>query len=184
MFSFQLTRSRNNLVISQSTGKPSADDNFLPEAPYDLQYHYLSVKDNPPISKDEFNRWYYACPEKCIWPAWAHCCDAPRSQWGPGSPKAKSKPSNESLQRIPKIRGKWEPCEDSRGKAYCITAFEVPYVCGLVVYMALSEIGGITFLILWLSKWNHQADLQNASVPFFTILMLWAALFTTGVFSS
>ena len=162
------------MVISKSVGKPSADDNFLPEAPEDKRYEYLKVSENPPISHIEFRRWFYACSAHCFWPKWTHCCDSPK-RWNSRPPQVQVTISNEALQRIPKIIGKWDVCENSRGRAFCITAFEEPCFLGLLIYILIGAIGGVVFWCLWLTE-SWKADLQNASIGISIIIAMWTLI--------
>ena len=42
----------------------------------------------------------------------------------------------------------------------------------VAVYACLCNLPGVIFFFLWLFRWGHDADLQNASVP----LTLWLSL--------
>lgn len=35
----------------------------------------------------------------------------------------------------------------------------------VMIYMSLCNVPGVVFFFLWLFKWGHDSDLQNASIP-------------------
>jgi hypothetical protein len=87
------------------------------------------------------------------------------------------RPTDASLQLIPKRTSKWDMDENYLGEAYGLSSVKLPCFIGFMVYFFLSVAAPITFWVLWLSRWNHQADLQNAVIPIALVVSLWCMLF-------
>jgi hypothetical protein len=167
-------------VSSLSNG--SRISNYLPVAPHDIDYEFdrvVLMDGDPPISQLEFRNMYRACSKPCCW--WfrfTHNCNAPTNTYSPSSPL--NRPTDHSLRLIPKKKTEWDIYENYRGEAWGLTPFELPCFIGFMAYFVLSVIVPIIFWALWLSIWNHKADLQNASVPALVTLALWALLWQSA----
>ena len=138
--------------------------------PHDLQYRYCPkpVDHMPPISAREFRHRFYACPTDCcqrrrLIPSGLrtfHRCKRPCRR------------SLAALDRIPKKESSVEQSGDSREVFWGIQAVEEPSFAAICIYHILILLAPLTFWFLWLLYWGHRGDLQNASVPFLTVLTL------------
>lgn len=126
-----------------------------------------------PIDQRQFRGLFYTCVQPCsALSQMLHDCKAPSPRHSPSNPNQPSK-SDDLLQKIPRRKEEWNTGEDSLGYAWGLTAFDLPCFAGFVTYMVLSLVAPSVFWGLWLSIWNHEADLQNAAVPTGIVLGLW-----------
>ena len=166
---------RRNLIISDSKGTDSSTDHYLPKSPDDLDYVYEPAEENPPISASVFKRNLKACPERCFWPGFLHCCDAANEDEYSAYNTASSHswPINGYLKLVPKRKEPWDIHGCGPGRAFGLTCFERLSFFKLLVWFSVTELGPIIFWVLWLSVWDHNGDLQNASLPFTMVFGLW-----------
>lgn len=85
-----------------------------------------------------------------------------------------------ALERLPKRREclKWR--DGTWDKFWGLYAVEAPSFSRVLMYALLCLVPWIIFFFLWLFRWKHASDLQNASVPLtisITLLVGFVALF-------
>jgi hypothetical protein len=124
---------------------------------------------DPPILEHEFYERFYGCPN-CMAAGFmlSHKC----SHFCPAT--------IDRLDRIPKRVEPFELETQGQEDAWGLHAVEFISAVRVVLYHILALLGPLIFWYLWLWYWNHEADLQNASVPFFSMISLlslfWALL--------
>ena len=123
---------------------------------------------NPPISAACFSALLRACNRSCYWsllPVWLHTCrHIPTGyQYVTRIPRKK-----ETYNGISYFHG-YQSDLPSR-VAFGIDAAYGVSSLGMFIYHAICILSGFIFWIYWMR--NHPSDLQNASVPLFTIMML------------
>lgn len=77
-----------------------------------------------------------------------------------------------TINRIDRIPKRIEPFEletEGQKDAWGLHAVEYISTVCVVVFHIVAVAGPLTFWGLWLWYWNHEADLQNACVPFFKV---------------
>ncbi|KAK3171634.1 hypothetical protein OEA41_003718 [Lepraria neglecta] len=130
----------------------------------DSDYHYNSRRD-PPILSTVFNTSFYGCNKACIKfhldiLSLFHECQG-RNHCG----------KYRVLDRLPKRRRKWETDRDEEvDEAWGINAVFGVSFYKVALYHLLILAGPLAFWGLWLKKWP--TDWQNASVPFFAVVVL------------
>ena len=132
--------------------------------PQDGDYEYLGTR-NPPILSDVFNASFYGCEKACIKSqldllCLFHQCKG-RNHCG----------KYRVLEHLPKRRRKWDIDRDEEAEeAWGLnTVFAVSFF-RVILYHMLILVAPIIFWGLWLKKWP--SDWQNASVPFFAVVVL------------
>lgn len=114
----------------------------------------------PPISPHEFKRRFYTCYKRGLTCRFLHRCKKP------------CRTSREAVERIPK---KLRPLEEGgahRENFWGILAIEKISALAVAIYHALILTGPFAFWFLWLFKWGHPGDLQNASIPVAVVIGL------------
>jgi hypothetical protein len=138
-----------------------------PEDDSNYDYAPKPPQSKSPVTPHEFKVRYYACNMRCsilektILRPFHRCrqfCHV----------------SQEAMTRIPKRNCRL----DGQGREYFwgIFAIEKGSYFRLIIYHILALVLPLIFWFLWLFYWNHQADLQNASVPFTTVISLLSLL--------
>lgn len=133
-------------------------------SPLDRDYEYNASR-IPPVLSTVFNANFYGCQKACIksqldFFRLLHQCKG-RNHCG----------KYQILERLPKRRRKWDIDLDEEGEeAWGLnTVFAVSFY-KVTLYHMLILVGPIVFWGLWLKKWP--SDWQNASVPFFAVVVL------------
>ena len=127
-------------------------------------YEYNASR-NPPILSTVFNANFYGCKKACIKSqldlfCLLHQCKG-RNHCG----------KYRILERLPKRRRKWDVDRDEEGEeAWGLNAVFAVSFYKVTLYHMLILVGPIVFWGLWLKKWP--SDWQNASVPFFAVVVL------------
>jgi hypothetical protein len=123
------------------------------EAYYEYHPRPPGVK-NPPIKKNEFQRYLRTCGSICFWscmPLLRHRCATPHI-------------NSHKWRRIPKKKAMFDTQIGTPGEyAFGIEAVYVLSFPVVFLYHTLSILAWSGFWIWWLDK--HPNDLQNASVP-------------------
>ncbi|KAK5744053.1 hypothetical protein LTR17_002391 [Elasticomyces elasticus] len=145
-----------------------AEDEFVPriaDFPINLEYKYTPrpIDPQPPISKHEFRKRYY------------NSCNQPSSwHWPWHSCKKFCSRRSQALGAVPKRIRVLERGGDAREDFWGILAQERRYFAWVFGYFLLTLIPSSVFFFMWLFRWSHVNDLQNASVPITVTLGLWA----------
>ncbi|ETS80630.1 hypothetical protein PFICI_08159 [Pestalotiopsis fici W106-1] len=165
--------------LSHSEG--SEKDCYLPDAQESLDYDFTRAVDDgrPPISHEFFHQSYHNCPYICRRRGFMHqvWCNSKGDDV-----EARGTGAENHLPKIPKRYEKWDPERDPDCAQACwgLSAFELPNIIGCILYTFVLPVTlAVVFWILWLSDMGHEGDLQNATVPLFIFLALWAVLWTT-----
>lgn len=130
----------------------------------DRDYSYNASR-NPPILSTVFNTSFYGCKKACIKSqvdllCLFHECKG-RNHCG----------KFRVLERLPKRRRKWDIDRDEeKEEAWGLNAVFAVSFYKVALYHMLILAGPVVFWGLWLKKWP--ADWQNASVPFFAVVVL------------
>ena len=130
----------------------------------DPDYQFHADRD-PPILAEAFSASFYGCKKACIKSrldmlSLFHECKG-RNHCG----------KYRVLERLPKRRKEWEIDQDQeKDEAWGLNAVLGISFCKVVLYHVLFFAGPMTFWGCWLKKWP--TDWQNASVPFFAMMML------------
>jgi hypothetical protein len=132
--------------------------------------------ESPPISRHEFHTRFYACYQPRPSLHWFHkCIKGCRS-------------SQKTIDLLPKRRTFLEEGGDDREVFWGIYAREKPSILVVIVYNVVCLIPFLTFFFLWLFRWGHSGDLQNASVPIFIsismISVFWSVFLASLQFAS
>ncbi|KAK5677670.1 hypothetical protein LTS10_009553 [Elasticomyces elasticus] len=151
-----------------------AEDEFVPrivDFPHiaNLEYRYMPrpIDPRPPISKHEFRKRYYnSCGQPSSWHRPWHSCKKFCSR------------RSQALGVIPKRVRVLETGGDAREDFWGILAQERRYFVWVLGYFLLTLLPSIVFFFMWLFRWSHVNDLQNASVPITMTLGLWAVFAT------
>ncbi|KAK4910351.1 hypothetical protein LTR49_020958 [Elasticomyces elasticus] len=147
-----------------------AEDEFVPrkvDFPHvdNLEYKYMPrpIDPRPPISKHEFRkRFYNSCSQPSSWHRPWHSC------------KKFCTRRSQALAVIPKRNQGLEKGGDTREDFWGILAQERRYFAWVLGYFLLTLVPSLVFFFMWLFRWSHVNDLQNASVPITVTLALWA----------
>ncbi|KAK5690280.1 hypothetical protein LTR17_026011 [Elasticomyces elasticus] len=147
-----------------------AEDEFVPrivDFPHidNLDYKYMPrpIDPRPPISKHEFRKRYYnSCNQPSSWHRPWHNCKKFCSR------------RSQALEVIPKRSRILETGGHAREDFWGILAQERRYFAWVLGYFLLTLVPSIVFFFMWLFRWSHANDLQNASVPITVTLTLWA----------
>ncbi|KAK3621371.1 hypothetical protein LTR56_022835 [Elasticomyces elasticus] len=147
-----------------------AEDEFVPrnvDFPHisNLEYSYTPrpIDPRPPISKHEFRkRYYHNCNQPSSWHRPWHNCTKFCSR------------RSQALAVVPKRIRVLETGGDAREDFWGILAQERRYFAWVLGYFLLTLVPSIVFFFMWLFRWSHVNDLQNASVPITVTLGLWA----------
>ena len=134
----------------------------------DYEYNPRPPPVKPPISPDTFAALLGACDRLCSWsflPIWMHKCHHIRAD-------------SRCLVRIPQKKSAYLTgtlAHVSQGNfaepvAFGIQANYMLSFARVFTYHIIPILGGFAFWIWWLR--HYPSDLQNASVPLFTIGML------------
>lgn len=129
-----------------------------------IEYYSCSPRD-PPILRDVFTAHFYGCNKACIKAqldilSIVHGCSG-RNHCG----------KYRYLARLPRKRTKWDVGSDEETEeAWGINALYRISFIKVVFYHLLILVGPIIFWGLWLRRWPR--DWQNASVPFFAVVVL------------
>ena len=136
--------------------------------PENRDYQY-NISRDPPILSTVFNANFYGCKKACMKSqldllCLLHQCKG-RNHCG----------KYRVLERLPKRRRKWDIDRDEEvEEAWGLnTVFAVSFF-RVTLYHLLILVGPIIFWGLWLKKWP--SDWQNASVPFFAVVVLLSLL--------
>ena len=137
-----------------------------PEMPpfQDPDYYYTANR-FPPVLGSVFNAGFHGCTKACITShldilRLFHQCKG-RNHCG----------RFQVLDRLPKRVRKWEiDQDDEKDEAWGLNAVFAVSFCRVVVYHLLILAGPVASWGLWLKKWP--TDWQNASVPFFAVVVL------------
>jgi hypothetical protein len=130
----------------------------------DPEYHFVPKPADPmpPISEHEFNRKFYNCYR-----------GSKRHRHFLGITCRKTcRPANDALDRIPKRDRQVIIEGDKREIFWGLLAREAVSFRRVVVYHVIFLSAPFVFWVLWLLKWGHSGDWQNASVPFLAALGL------------
>ncbi|KAL6722351.1 hypothetical protein ACLMJK_001458 [Lecanora helva] len=147
----------------------------LPSAA-DEDYEYCADRD-PPILESLFQSNFYGCNKACMKARLDvlrifHECHG-RNYYG----------KCRILQLLPKRCSKWEiDNDDEKDEAWGLYAVFGVSFYKVVLYHLLILIGPLVFWGFWLSKWPR--DWQNASVPFFAVVVLLSLLWLPMVHRS
>ncbi|KAF2130731.1 hypothetical protein P153DRAFT_336557 [Dothidotthia symphoricarpi CBS 119687] len=118
---------------------------------------------NPLINPKTFAVCLNACGASCIWPLlnpWHDCVKLPRRC--------------DKLRCIPKKKSEFDvDSEDVEIVAWGLEADYALSFAFLAAYHLVPIFAALGFWVYWL--WTHPGDLQNSSVPIFTVLALFAA---------
>lgn len=117
----------------------------------------------PPISIHEFRRRFYACSKR-------HSSLTTRIMCKLHKCRNPCRRSRTALERIPKRKRRVEEDGDSREVFWGIQAIERLSFAVVATYHVFVLAPPLVFWLLWLFYWDHQGDMQNASVPFLTAL--------------
>lgn len=86
-----------------------------------------------------------------------------------------------NLALLPKRTHEIRMCDGMRESFWGLYAIEQPAFIWFLTYATLCNSPGLIFFFLWLFKWGHAADLQNAVVPV-TLSMTLTVCFLGWVF--
>jgi hypothetical protein len=135
----------------------------------DYEFNPRPIGYVPPIAKEEFYHRFYTCYRPRPLLHWFHKC-------------RKICKSREALNLFPKWIFFLEEGGDTREEFWGIYARERPSFLILLIYNTLCLIPSLVFLFLWLFRWGHSGDLQNASLPLTLtgtpLSILWAYMLT------
>lgn len=130
----------------------------------DKDYHFNADRD-PPILESLFHTNFYGCKKACMKARLDilrifHECNG-RNHCG----------KCRILERLPKRRRQWQIGNDEeKEEAWGLHAVFGVSFYKVALYHLLILAGPLTFWGLWLEKWPM--DWQNASVPFFAVVVL------------
>lgn len=133
-------------------------------SPENRDYEYHGSR-NPPVLSTVFNAKFYGCNKACIKSQLDllcifHECKS-RNHCG----------KYRVLERLPKRRRKWDVDRDEeKDEAWGLNAVFAVSFYKVLLYHTLILAGPIVFWGLWLKAWP--TDWQNASVPFFAVVVL------------
>ncbi|MCJ1358617.1 MAG: hypothetical protein MMC33_008617 [Icmadophila ericetorum] len=125
----------------------------------------LTASRDPPILAAAFNNSFYGCKKACIKSQLDIFCLLHECKGRNHCGKYKV------LERLPKRRKKWDVDSDhEKDEAWVLHAvFGVSFIKVLLYHMLILP-GPLVFWGLWLMKWP--TDWQDASVPFFAVMVL------------
>jgi hypothetical protein len=131
----------------------------------DYQYEPKPAEDIPPIAEHEFSKHFYSCCKRCsnlkkTVLCYFHRCSKPCYR-----PRG-------AITRIPKKTWRFEESGPGREFVWGISGAERQSFYMIALYHLLILIPPFIFWFLWLFRWKHHGDLQNASVPFLMALGL------------
>ena len=134
----------------------------------DYEYAPKPPETDAPVTRYEFKMRFYACNMRCsilqktIFRPFHRC-------------RRFSDVSQAATVRIPKRNSRLDGY--ARQYFWGLYAVEISSFFRFMVYLTLALALPLTFWFLWLFYWKRQADLQNASVPFFAVVtfvsLLW-----------
>lgn len=84
--------------------------------------------------------------------------------------------SQDAIARIPKRISALEPEGPGREYFWGIHAVESVSFFVIMVYHILLLVPPLLFWFLWLFAWDHEGDLQNASIPFMAAVTVLATI--------
>ena len=87
--------------------------------------------------------------------------------------------SQAAIARLPKRKTPLNMHDGNRELFWGIYARERRSIARVLAYGTLANVPGIVFFFLWLFRWDHASDLQNAAVPVgmsLSLTMLFVAL--------
>lgn len=134
-------------------------------SPQDPDYYYYNQSREPPVLSTVFNANFYGCTKPCIKSqldllCLFHQCKG-RNRCG----------KYRVLEHLPKRRKKWEIDQDAeKEEAWGLNAVFAVSFYKVILYHMLILAGPTISWGLWLKKWP--TDWQNASVPFFAVVVL------------
>ena len=135
----------------------------LPSAA-DKDYNFNASR-NPPIIDSVFHSNFYGCKKACIKAQLDILCLFHECMGRNHCGKYRV------LERLPKRQKKWEIDRDEeKDEAWGLNAVFGVSFCKVALYHLLILTGPSTFWGLWIKKWP--TDWQNASVPFFAMVVL------------
>jgi hypothetical protein len=134
----------------------------------DQMYHFLPRKPTPPppngpISKEQFQDHYYLphCPCLYDWKSYQLRCKG-----------HSTKANRVALDAVPKRLVRINMDDGVDEWFYGLYAKEERSFLRVAIYAFLCNLPGVIFFFLWLFRWQHASDLQNASVPLILSLSL------------
>jgi len=127
----------------------------------DLEYDFIPRVPNPappdgPVSSDEFRDHYYL-PDCLSFHSWRRYQLRFRGHF--------NKITREDLEALPKRHTQVDMDDGLSELFYGLYAKERRSFARVAAYACLCNLPGVAFFFLWLFRWGHGADLQNASVP-------------------
>jgi hypothetical protein len=127
----------------------------------DQMYHFLPRKPRPPppkgpISREQFQDHYYLnhCPSLYDWRRYQLSY---RGHF--------NKVNRVALDAVPKRLVQINMDDGVDEHFFGLYAKEERSFAHVAVYAGVCNLPGVVFFFLWLFRWGHGADLQNASVP-------------------
>lgn len=128
--------------------------------PHDKQYdfHPRPIEPKPPlgpIAEAEFRERFYTYCEDCCH-SWHQ---EQMRRWLPG------KFDSEATKALPKRKVPLEMQDGKREFFWGLLVRERRSGALVLAYVCLFNVPGLVFFFLWLFRWGHGGDLQNASVP-------------------
>lgn len=133
-------------------------------SPENRDYEYHASR-NPPVLSTVFNANFYGCNKACIKSQLDLLCIFHECKGRNHCGKYRV------LERLPKRRRKWDVDRDEeKDEAWGLNAVFAVSFYKVLLYHTLILAGPIVFWGLWLKEWPR--DWQNASVPFFAVVVL------------